>query len=92
MSESRKERRARERETAKHFDYLGQLLMGFYTFLEQQEKPSNEQVRSEFVKRNENWKRYCRCHQLNERAALMFNNEVAISWEQRYAKRVDDNN
>lgn len=80
MSRSRRERRSSER----YFAYLSELLMGFYTFLEREEKPSDEQVRTEFKERNSQWKFYCRKHGLNEAASLMFNNEVAVSWKERY--------
>lgn len=86
MSQARTQKRKRARIVSKHFDYLSQLLMGFYAFLEQEEKPSDEQVRDEFVQRDKQWRKYCRAHKLTEQAALMFNNEVAVSWQERYAK------
>lgn len=90
MSKARNIRRLQERQAAKHFDYLGRLLMGFYGFLESTPKPSDESVREEFVKRENQWKRYCKTNQLTDRAALLFNQEVAVSWENRYAKPMDE--
>jgi hypothetical protein len=76
--------RRNRREQARHFNVLGELLMGFYEFLEQENKPSDEQVRTEFIKREQCWKRYCTAKQLTEEASLLFNKEVAQSWENRY--------
>lgn len=61
--------------------------MGFYEFLEQPTKPSDEEVRNEFIKREQAWKRHCTQRGLTEEAKLMFNSEVSQSWEARYAKR-----
>lgn len=86
MSNARRMKRLQERTAAKHIDYLGKLLMGFYAFLEGKPKPENEVVRAEFIKRDNQWKRYCKVNHLTDRAALLFNQEVAVSWENRYAK------
>lgn len=90
MSEARDIRRLQERQAAKHFEYLGKLLMGFYCFLESTPKPEDEAVREEFVKRDNQWRRYCKANHLTDRAALLFNQEVAVSWENRYAKPMDE--
>lgn len=87
MSTARRSKRAQARLAQKHFNVLAGLLMGFYTFLEQKEKPSGEQVRTEFTTREERWKGYCKSRQLTEEASLLFNKEVAQSWENRYAKQ-----
>lgn len=90
MSKARHIRRLQERQAAKHFEYLGKLLMGFYRFLESTPKPENEAVREEFVKRDNQWRRYCTNNHLTDRATLLFNQEVAVSWENRYAKPMDE--
>lgn len=90
MSKARNIRRLQERKAAKHFEYLGKLLMGFYKFLESKPKPENEAVREEFIKRDNLWKRYCKTNQLTDRATLLFNQEVAVSWENRYAKPMEE--
>ncbi|NDV63923.1 hypothetical protein [Bacteroides sp. 224] len=87
MSIARRNRRAQARESQKHFNVLAELLMGFYEFLEQEEKPSNEQVRTEFKIREKHWKGYCKAHQLTEEASLLFNKEVGQSWKNRYAEQ-----
>ena len=76
--------RRNRREQQRHFNVLGELLMGFYEFLEKENKPSDEQVRAEFIAREKRWKRYCTSKQLTEEASLLFNKEVAYSWEHRY--------
>ena len=90
MSISRRIRRAQERDAQKHFSVFGNILMGFYEFLEQTPKPSDEEVRQEFITREERWKRYCKSHKLSEEASLLFNKEVSISWEKRYTQQPKD--
>lgn len=87
MSKARRMRRAQERAATKHFGVLGELLSGFYQFLEQKNKPTDEEVRTEFKSRERYWKSYCSANKLNERASLLFNQEVALSWKSRYAKQ-----
>lgn len=87
MSNARRRRRENERESQKHFLVLGELLADFYSFLESKPQPSDEEVRSTFIAKEQEWKRYCRKSNLNEKASLLFNNEVAMSWKTRYAKK-----
>ena len=87
MSMARRNRRVRSRQAQKHFAVLGELLTGFYELLEKQEKPSDQEVRAEFVAREKSWKHYCSRHQLTESASLLFNSEVQQSWESRYSKQ-----
>lgn len=87
MSKARRIKRQQERDFAKHMDYLGELLGRFYTFLERKPKPSDNEVRSEFIVYDKKWKSYCLHNQLNPRASLLFNQEVALSWKNRYAKQ-----
>ena len=58
--------------------------MGFYEFLDQKPKPSNEEVRQEFINRENRWKKYCETHKLRKEASLLFNLEVSQTWEKRY--------
>jgi hypothetical protein len=83
MSEARRNKR----KSQKHFKILGELLMGFYEFLENKEKPSDEEVRLEFIAREKRWKRYCSDNQLTQKTSLLFNKEVSRSWKDRYAKQ-----
>ena len=87
MSTARRERRERERTVTKHMSVLGGTLRRFYAFLESVPKPSDEQVRSEFIRYDKSWKAYCKHNQLNRQASLLFNQEVALSWKNRYAKQ-----
>lgn len=84
MSIKRRTNRAREREAQKHFNVFGDILMGFYEFLEKRPKPSDQEVREEFIARESRWKRYCDIHKLSTEASLMFNKEVSVSWQKRY--------
>ena len=87
MSKARRIRRQQERAVAQHVSVLGELLGRFYTFLEKKPKPSDDEVRSEFIRQEQKWKLYCLNNHLNPRASLLFNQEVAQSWKSRYAKQ-----
>lgn len=87
MSAARRMRRERERAATKHMAVLGEMLGQFYTFLDGKPQPSDDMVRSEFIRHDNNWKAYCRHNQLNRQASLLFNQEVAASWKSRYAKQ-----
>lgn len=87
MSKARRIRRQQERTAAKHLSMLGELLGRFYTFLEKTPQPSDDEVRSEFIRHEQTWKLYCYQNHLNPRASMLFNQEVAQSWKNRYAKQ-----
>lgn len=87
MSATRRIKRQRQRAITKHLSVLGEMLGKFYTFLESKPQPSDEKVRSEFIRYENDWKQYCRHNQLTRQASLLFNQEVAQSWKDRYAKR-----
>lgn len=87
MSKARRIRRQQERAVSQHISVLGELLGRFYTFLEKTPKPSDDEVRSEFIRQEQKWKLYCLNNHLNPRASLLFNQEVAQSWKSRYAKQ-----
>ena len=59
MSKARRIRRQQERAVAQHVSVLGELLGRFYTFLEKKPKPSDDEVRSEFIRQEQKWKWYC---------------------------------
>lgn len=63
---------------------LGELLDEFYAFLDQQPQPEDQEVRDEFIRQENRWKRYCEVHHLTDKAALMFNQEVAVKWKSKY--------
>lgn len=87
MSIKRRLRRAQAREAQKNFEFLSNLLMKFYEFLERDPKPSNEEVRTRFINDELCWKAYCSKRQLNKEASLLFNKEVSQSWEKRYKEQ-----
>lgn len=84
MSAFRRSRRKQQTETAKHLAKLSDILGEFYTFLEKKPQPSDEEVRSEFIRQENRWKRYCVVHKLSGQASLMFNREVSEAWHNRY--------
>lgn len=92
MSIARRKRRDQSRQTQVHLHVLGEILMGFYAFLEDKNQPSDEQVRAEFQIRENRWKRYCSTNKLTEEASLLFNQEVAQSWKKRYTKQSQTQN
>ena len=71
----------------KHLNTLVKLLGDFYGFLEKTPKPTDDDVRSEFIKSDNIWKTYCVQNHLNPRASLLFNQEVARLWKTRYTKQ-----
>ena len=79
--------RRTKRQGEKHLLPLGELLMGFYEFLENPQKPTDQQVRAVFIAMEAKWKRYCSKNQLTDKASLLFNNQVAQSWKERYTKQ-----
>lgn len=85
MSQQRRIRRQNQRQINKHFSKLGEMLTGFYCFLERKPQPTNEEVRSRFIKDEQEWKSYCRKHQLNSNTFNLFNYEVGKAWRTRYA-------
>lgn len=87
MSKARNLRRQREKAAEKHLNVLGELLGQFYTFLEKKEKPSEGEVRAEFLAKEKYWKYYCRKEELSEGASVLFNQEVAQTWKQRYSTK-----
>jgi hypothetical protein len=77
---------------SKNFAVLGDLLMGFYDFLDRKPKPTDDEVRREFVRREQCWKRYCKGNGLTAEAAMMFNSEVAATWNKRYVQNEKEDN
>ncbi len=87
MSKARRIKRQQERTVAKHLGVLGEVLGRFYTFLEKKPKPTDDEVRSEFIRSEQSWKQHCVKNHLNTRASLLFNQEVAQSWKNRYTTK-----
>ncbi len=84
-SHARRVRKAQAKVTALALNKLGELLTEFFAFLDQQPKPEDQEVRDEFIRQENRWKRYCKVHQLTDKATLMFNQEVAFKWRTQYA-------
>lgn len=71
----------------KHEKQLNALLSGFFRFLDKKPKPTDEEVRAEFQRKEMEWKTYCAFNNLDIRTSLLFNAKVSYEWEQRYVKR-----
>lgn len=82
--------RRKRRESERRFAYFGELLMGFYEFLERTPKPSDEEVRTTFIKTRSKWVKYCVAHQLSKEASDLFTKEVASAWKTRYATPTEE--
>lgn len=59
----------------------------FFAFLDKKPKPTDEAVRSEFIRRELEWKAYCVRQHLDIRTSMMFNAKVAYEWERKYVKK-----
>jgi hypothetical protein len=80
-------RRKLQKEHDKAMNFFGETLMGFYEFLEKHPKPSDQEVRDEFIRREKSWTHYCSANKLNNEAKLLFKKEVGAAWEKRYTKK-----
>lgn len=72
--------------TSPHLKQLVSLIKGFCDFLDKKDKPSDEEVRAKFKAYESRWIQYCISHQFEPRASLLFNQEVARIWRERYAR------
>lgn len=92
MSIARKRRRRTAKELSMpadinpHLKYLVSLIEKYCNFLDKKDKPSDEEVRAKFKAYDSRWIQYCISHQFEPRASLLFNQEVARIWRERYAK------
>lgn len=66
-------------------DKCQDLLTEFCNFLDQQPKPSDDDVRTKFIELQNRWRKYCAVRKLTDKATLMFNKEVATEWWTVYA-------
>ena len=82
---ARRMRRANKKSSERHLAVLGDFLGKFYTLLERTPKPSDDEVREAFVTYERRWKGYCKANKLTDEASSMFNREVSLSWQNRYA-------
>jgi hypothetical protein len=71
----------------KHKKKLNTILTQFFAFLDRKPQPSNEEVRSEFKKREFEWKAYCIHNSLDIRTSMMFNAKVSYEWERKYVRK-----
>ena len=92
MSIARRRRRKTRKELSMpadinpHLKHLVSLVKEFCTFLDKKDKPSDGEVRAKFKAYDSRWIQYCISHQFEPRASLLFNQEVARIWRERYAK------
>ena len=90
MSIGRRRRLKNRNKTANvspHTEFLLKLLADYFGFLEQKEKPSDEEVREKFIAYDQRWVEYCNDNQFDPRASLLFNQEVARAWRSRYTRK-----
>lgn len=85
MSYSRRLKRKKEAIGGKLVELLG----SFYSFLESQPQPSDEQVRGTFLMHNYKWIETCIKNELGEESKNAFKIEVGKVWEQKKQKRAD---
>lgn len=72
-----------QQENKQHKKVLNKHLKDFYKFLGSKPKPSNEVVRSEFLRHEAEWRIYCVDHRLQAHLAELFNANVSAEWERR---------
>lgn len=70
----------------KHDKKLRAVLSAFLDYLARQPRPSDEEVRAEFQRREIEWKTYCIQHKLDVRTSMMFNAKVAYEWGRKRVK------
>jgi hypothetical protein len=91
MSIARNMRRKHKAEHSQHLAKLANLLGDFYELLSSTPQPSDETIRSTFIKYNDNWQEYCRNHKLmNADHLFVFN--VRQAWERHTQKPEEDLN
>lgn len=84
---SHKERKVAE----KHNKELNRLLQKFFRFLDKQPKPSDQEVRIEFIRSELAWKQYCSQNNLGIRTSMLFNAKVSYEWEKKYMSKKKSN-
>ncbi|MGL5690379.1 MAG: hypothetical protein ACRDD8_06090 [Bacteroidales bacterium] len=62
---------------------LAELIGGYYQFLSGTPQPSDEDVRSEFIRRRNKWMHYCRSNGLSAEAENAFTKEIKAAWEHK---------
>lgn len=87
MSEQRRKKRKQQRESGGHLNVLASHLSLFYEFLEKKDKPSDEEVRSTFLKHKEDWYKYCDSHQLTDSSKDLFTMNVEKMWKHNTNKQ-----
>lgn len=81
------ETRVVDRKTAKSILKIEYYSLPVFAFLDKTPKPSDEEVRSEFQRREFEWKLYCLTNALSVQTSLMFNAKVSYEWERKYARK-----
>lgn len=75
--------RRQKREFSRHMNVLGELLGKFYEYLEQTQKPNDEEIRSMFLSYQKSWILYCQKKQLSEKMMQEFNHQVSEAWKHK---------
>jgi len=80
LPKTRKQRRIENRKKEEFSSTLTRLLSGFYDFLGQKNKPSDQEVRDEFTNRNGRWMQYCAKNHMMPKAYQLFKDNVREAW------------
>lgn len=87
MSEQRRLRRLKERVNQHHTIALANHLADFYEFLSQKVKPSDQQVRDEFLKHKDAWYKHCDKHKLKNEVKDLFVLNVEHTWKRKQSQQ-----
>lgn len=79
--------RISKKEARKHKKVLNKHLKEYFTLLDSTPKPTNEVVRSEFIRHEAEWRLYCAQHGLGARLAEYFNANVSLAWDNKYTRK-----
>ena len=72
--------RRRKREADRGFAKLGDLCAAFYHFLGKKPQPTDEEVRSEFIRLRSIWVDFANKHNYDKATKEAFTRQVAIVW------------
>lgn len=75
--------RRQKREFSRYMNILGEILGRFYEFLEQPNKPTDDEVKSMFQTHQNLWIQCCRKRNLSEKMQGEFNHQVSEAWKHK---------
>ena len=70
----------------KHKKVLNKHLKDFFRLLDSKPKPTDAMVRSQFIQHEAEWRVYCLENSLGAHIADLFNANVSLEWERKYAQ------